>query len=522
MKVVNINYFPQDPFVSGPRQVSIEVDNLAPGPDDDRIDTSDSERPVAQPDDAGNMLYQPDDPRFNQVQAFSVVHQSLNRYERQLGRKIKWSFNKPRIIVYPDKGEMLNAYYNRYDGSLNFFHSIEKSMNKTVFTGQSTEVAVHELGHAILDALRPSYVYSWSYDTKAFHESFGDIHAILDSLHRESVLKELQEQTSQNLRKNNLVAYMAEELGRAVNLRSPNPKPDHDYIRNAVNKLTWKDPSTLPGNPEDESKLGREPHNYSRLFTGAFYDVLTGIYDENKNYGMSFYDAVKSARDTAFKLLVKTVEYAPASMSSFKQIYHAMLKADRDLNNSKFSNLIKKVFEERKITRQDDSPDIKGELPELYLSGGSVTKKSCQDFLDNNKKILQVPQEANMKVSQISSMENGSNSVQCIYNKEVKLEDLRFGKFKGACVDIPGGMCLIFDKSGKLAYKDLQLVSNEEINLSLDNISYMIGKGDILFATRDKPLSIPRDLIKKDGTFYSGYVSYKDGKMKILPSLIIN
>lgn len=519
VSIISINYFPQDPLVSKPVRTSVNVDNLKPGPDNDRIDIQDPGRPVAEPDNSGNMVYPVEDPRFLQAQTFSVVNQALARFETQLGRKIKWSFNKPRIIVYPDKGEMLNAYYNRYDGSLNFFRSFEEKMGKTVFTGQSTEVDVHELGHAILDALRPSYAYSWSLDAKAFHESFADIHAIMDALYRDEAIRELEVQTQGDLKKHNLVAYMAEELGRAISLRKG--KSGHDYTRDAINELTWKDPSSLPPNPEDETQLGREPHNYCRLFTGAFYDIMTGIYNENRKNGLNFYDSITSARDAAYKLIVKTLEYAPTSLSLFKQLYKAMLLADRDLNEGKYSNLIKEIFTNRKITKQDDINDLGGNLPLLYLPFGIKDIKSYQSFLDKNKELLEIPQDIRMKVFKVSTTQNNEQLVQYSYMQEVQLRGSRFGRLEGACVDIPGGCSLGFDKSGKLKYKDLQIVSKEDIKTALENIFYLINKGDILFVPQGEKLSIPEDLKRDDGSFYAGYVTYQDSKMKILPTLII-
>ena len=55
-----------------------------------------------------------------------------------------------RVIL--DKGEDLNAFYDR--NALNFFHG-PGANGELVFSGESPDVACHEMGHAILDSIKP-------------------------------------------------------------------------------------------------------------------------------------------------------------------------------------------------------------------------------------------------------------------------------------------------------------------------------------------------------------------------------
>jgi hypothetical protein len=43
---------------------------------------------------------------------------------------------------------MKNAYYNKKDGTLNFFHFKDKKTGQTIHTGKSFDIGSHETGHA--------------------------------------------------------------------------------------------------------------------------------------------------------------------------------------------------------------------------------------------------------------------------------------------------------------------------------------------------------------------------------------
>ncbi len=79
------------------------------------------------------------------------------------------------LPVLLDEGEDLNAYYDRK--ALNFFHGPLGS--GLVYSGESPDVLCHEMGHAILDTVKPGLWDAAAQEIPAFHESFGDMSAIL-------------------------------------------------------------------------------------------------------------------------------------------------------------------------------------------------------------------------------------------------------------------------------------------------------------------------------------------------------
>src|SRR5256886_11198540 len=93
----------------------------------------------------------------------------------------------PTLGVVLDAGVDLNAYYDRRE--LAFFH--DTVARTTVYTGESPDVLCHELGHALLDALRRELWAAMSLEVAAFHEPFGDISALLPALHLPSLPPQL-------------------------------------------------------------------------------------------------------------------------------------------------------------------------------------------------------------------------------------------------------------------------------------------------------------------------------------------
>jgi hypothetical protein len=190
------------------------------------------------------------------------------------------------IPVRLDDGVDLNAYYARNDFApedikqgLSFFHDTVRDASNgrqvTVFSGESPEVVAHELGHAVLDTLKPALFEVQSIEAAAFHESFGDMSAILTALQLPSVRQTVLEETDGSLRRNSSVSRVAEQLGFAIRQRKP-ASVDRDSLRNAANSFVYVDPLTLPSTGP-ATALTRAAHNFSRVFTGAFLEALGGM-----------------------------------------------------------------------------------------------------------------------------------------------------------------------------------------------------------------------------------------------------
>src|SRR5215471_5543335 len=170
-----------------------------------------------------------------------------------------------------DFGVDLNAFYDRE--GLKFFHGT--AAGRTVFSGESPDVVCHELGHALLDSFKPQLFDAASIEVAAFHESFGDMSAILSALQLPSVREGVLAETGGVLRRSSRLSRLAEQLGWAVRQSVPSAV-ETDCLRNAVNTFFYRDPDTLPTTAPATS-LSSEPHSFSRVFTGAFFEGLAGM-----------------------------------------------------------------------------------------------------------------------------------------------------------------------------------------------------------------------------------------------------
>jgi hypothetical protein len=74
----------------------------------------------------------------------------------------------PTLNVILDEGKDLNAYYDRK--ALNFFHG--QGAGGTVYSGESPDIVCHEMGHGILDSIKPQLFDAMSGEVAAFHEGF--------------------------------------------------------------------------------------------------------------------------------------------------------------------------------------------------------------------------------------------------------------------------------------------------------------------------------------------------------------
>src|SRR5437660_6184451 len=170
-----------------------------------------------------------------------------------------------------DFGIDLNAFYDRE--GLKFFHG--SAAGRTVFSGESPNVVCHELGHAVLDSLKPQLFDAASIEVAAFHESFGDMSALLSALQLPSVREGVLAETGGVLGRASRISRLAEQLGWAIRQSVPSAV-EPDCLRNAVNTFFYRDPDTLPTTAPATS-LSSEPHSFSRVFTGSFFEGLAGM-----------------------------------------------------------------------------------------------------------------------------------------------------------------------------------------------------------------------------------------------------
>jgi hypothetical protein len=244
----------------------------------------------------------------------------------------RW-FMGASLPVSLDGGLDLNAYYDRTE--LAFFHEVVSGV--TVFSGESPDIIAHELGHAVLDAIRPQLWDAAAAEPAAFHEAFGDISAIFAALQLESLRKAVLLETEGKLYRNSRLSRVAEQLGWAIRQRHPDAV-DGDSLRNAVNSFFYRDPQTLPPRAP-AALLSSEPHSFARVFVGAFFEAFAGMVPAPATS-----DGLLSTATDAALLFVDAILAAPIVPDYFSQIAAHMLEADHARFQGRYLEPLKAAF----------------------------------------------------------------------------------------------------------------------------------------------------------------------------------
>jgi Fungalysin metallopeptidase (M36) len=278
------------------------------------------------------------EPGFVAWQARQAAILAIEAWEEVRGAPLaSWaqeSANPASLMLVPDAGEDLNAYYDRE--SLSFFHKTKG--RKTWWSGASTDVVAHETGHGILDALRPDLWSVNMLEIGGFHEAFGDVTAIIAAL-ADRATREALLTLSPDLATANFVEATAEDLSdairRVLGARHPAAKP-----RRALNTFRWQLPQTMPSSGGPDVMIG-EVHSIARIMTGCFYDVLRAIFTAS---GQGSQEQLWAATETTGHLFYEAARTAPAVPRFFRAIGRAMVLADQTLNGGAHRQLIGKAF----------------------------------------------------------------------------------------------------------------------------------------------------------------------------------
>jgi len=292
-------------------------------------------------------IYQPGNLDFVYYANAAALRRTADFWGSIVPSGTNWELGKT-LPVFLDSGVDFNAFYTRGDGGdkpgLHFFHGTEGG--RVFFSAESPDVCCHEMGHGVLDSLRPQLFDAQSIESAAFHESFADMSAILSALQVPTLRTTLLAETNGAINRSSRLSRLAEQLGAAIRAGHPDAV-DPDCLRNAANSFFYRDPQTLPPNAP-ASQLSSEPHNFSRVFTGGFLDALAGMF--KLQGGIPSPDGlVQVSRDMA-QLLVAAVSTASVVPDYFSQAAAQLVQAGETAPfNGKYRDVLKSAFVRRGI-----------------------------------------------------------------------------------------------------------------------------------------------------------------------------
>ncbi len=381
-----------------------------------------------------------------------TITNSINAIQKQSSKPIKKWAGTRELEIWPQASKQLNAFYNRK--SLQFCYYPHGGM--TLFTSDSADIVTHELGHAILDAIRPDFWHTPSLEISSFHEAFSDICSIFSILQYDSVIRSVLKTTENDIYNSNLASRLAEELGILVHKKLGGNQTGSlaKSLRDpAIELFKYKDPKKLPAKGRDNQLLS-ECHSFGRVFSAAWYQILIKIYKIELKNNHPF-DALKNARDISFSILIKSIPSSAKNINYFNSIARSMINYSSHRRYVKYQNALIETFKDWKIIDQS-KPELKM-LSNISWKDVVVNLKKEDSVVKNkDKTIVCLKDSKSIKINQISSMSN-NNSISALNNVEI---------------EVPNDTYYEFDKKGNLV--DEIEFSEKEITLdtimSLENI----------------------------------------------------
>ncbi len=254
------------------------------------------------------------DPRFHQQMVYAVAMQTIDIFEKALGRDIRFSFSDPngarnQLRIYPHAMYEPNAYYSRELGALLFgyFRASTEDAGTglpggTIFTCLSHDIVAHETTHSVIDTLRSAFMESSNPDVAAFHEAFADIVALFQHFSFEDVVRDTLRRSGGVLHRFNLTprggqaAAAGEESKIFIVGEMPEGNPLLDLARQFGESMGRRAAlRSALGVPPDPQALenATEPHERGAVLVAAVFDAFFSAFMERSA------DLIRLARATA-------------------------------------------------------------------------------------------------------------------------------------------------------------------------------------------------------------------------------
>ncbi len=365
--------------------VSVPPSQIQAGPADDRmyvLDAVNKQRysrtnrrpflgqafPPVEPGPDGHFDHLDVDSReFSAATMYATVRRVLDIWEDYFGRSVQWHFrfDFERLELIP----LIN-----WDNAQSGYGFLEFGFGRTPSGGidrtkpycQNFDVLAHELGHSFIFAevgIPNNFTATPEYG--GHHEAAGDLVAIVSTLHSNKVVDYLLESSSGNL-------FTVNELGRVGELS------ENRQIRNAFNY-------------ERMSTVSDQPHDLSKPLTGAVFDILVEVFQDNlvdkglisqaladrsyhgpeededdaaiqKDFDAAyrgnedhFKEALLEARDYLGNLLARTWDGLGPHHLSYVGFGLGLLTADDQLTDGRHQDTIRESFAWREIGFPSDS-----------------------------------------------------------------------------------------------------------------------------------------------------------------------
>jgi len=342
---------------------------------------------------------------------------ALETWESFAGSLASWSaeaVDPNNLQLLQNAGNVLNAFYDRQ--SFSFFQFV--TTTKSTYSGASTDVVSHEVGHGLLDSVRTDLFDSAFLEAAAFHEAFADSMALLTAFNDQQSRQALLN-VSADLGTANFVETTAEDLSDGV-LQSFGPTANPSAPRHALNDFEFRIPSTLPTNGP-AGQLINESHSFGQVFSGSFYDCIRNVFNALPSHGEQ--DLLAAAQRVA-KILLAAVRSAPLVPRFFGSVGRSMISVDQQLNGGTNQAAIQNAFTRHGIALLSASllaprADLAGSVPALTAKATSIL-----DIATRKDLLQRIGAPATAKLTVNSAEILGHKVARAIHKREVPLATL--------------------------------------------------------------------------------------------------
>ena len=487
--------------------IEIPNEELAPGPRGYRVQVIDYDasnrilyRPAPhQPGDLLKVVSNPEKDRaFQARNVYAIVMRVLARFERALGRRVRWSFPGHQLTIAPHAFQDLNAFYSKEDRAI--FFGYYPGESRMVFTCLSHEVIAHETTHALVDGLRDGYLRPSSPDQAAFHEGFADIVALFSVLSLGEVVSaglDLATSGNRALVKASALTEKALKQGVLLGLAQQVGETMYGTHGVALRRSIELPVSAKLAASEEFTECHRRGELLVAAVLGAFLKVWKrriDLYGKLQQGMVSRIGVVDAAVETAEHLLtmaIRALDYYPPTDLLFSDFLSAMLTADYEMqpddSRYQYREALLASFAAlgfQPASREAAEPGLWGGPGAKELHYGRTHFESMQHdkdeifrFLWENRAALMVDEDAYTRVEDVMPCYRVGtdgfllHETVAVYSQQVRMQarDLkRFGLTgpDGMPADLDltvfGGGTLIFDESGRLKYHVRNRISSAE------------------------------------------------------------
>ncbi|MEO5845922.1 MAG: hypothetical protein ABIQ33_13905 [Caldimonas sp.] len=467
-------------------------------------------------------------PAFHAQNVYAIAMRTLARFERALGRRVRWSFPGHQISIAPHAFCDANAYYSEADRAIFFGYFRSPTSRKTVFTCLSHDIVAHETTHALLDGLRDGFTDPSTPDQAAFHEGFADVVALLSVFSLKEIVEAalLGDRRAPAMRKHNRLIpaaalrlealadsmllgvgeqFGAETGGARANAlrRSAALKPNRGYLAQA---------------------RFQEEHDRGEVFAAAMLRsfllmwtkriAALGTFEGDKYNLERVIEEGAKAADNLLTMAIRALDYCPPVDLTFGDYLAAFLTADAqtvpDDSRYAYRALVRATFESYGITvparltvratgewRQFD-PAAEIAYDRTHFDSMLHDSEEVFRFVWENRKALKIGAAGELHINSVRpSIRQGQDGfllreTVCEYVQVLRLFSSELEKLVGierpadmasnVMLTVYGGGTLIFDEYGRIKYHVAQRL--EDGPRQAARLDYL-WKNDLIGSARD-------------------------------------